>query len=179
MTDSPIEYLPHPEAEAIIAGDLERELPRDVREVLLDVVLAWANLDMATALFLSSVSGLNPDEGADKFGRKEIADKLKRAAKALEESGDGTLAKEVREIATAYPDKALYRRRIAHTKCAGVRSSEPSLLVFMPFEREGPARHLAIEVFDLSLFADAAAWARGVHDRFMKHVDRAGFFEEP
>lgn len=178
MPNSQFDYLPHPETEALIAGDLEPNLPANVREVLLDVVLAWANLDMATAFFVASVSGLNPDEGADRFGRKEIADKLTRAAKALEKRGDASIVREVREVARVYPDKALYRRRIAHSKCAGVRKSNPSRLVFMPFEREGPQRHLAIEVFDLSLFAEAAAWARRVHDRFMEIVDRSGFFED-
>src|SRR6184192_1841618 len=112
MTDSKLGNLTQLEADAIIAGDLESSLPSEVREVLLDVVLAWANLDMATAFFVASVSDLNPDEGADKFGRKEIADKLKRAAAVLEQRGDDQFAVKIREIAAAYPAKALHRRRI-------------------------------------------------------------------
>lgn len=165
------------EAEAIVAGDLERNLPNDVREVLLDVILAWASLDMATAFFVASVCELTPDEGADKFGRKEIADKLKRASKALQTRGKEDLASKVREVAHIYPDKALLRRRIAHSRCAGVRKSLPNRIIFLPFEREGPRGNLAVEIIDISKFADAAKWAIEVHDYFMQHVDDAAFFE--
>ena len=166
-----------PEAEAIITGDLERILPHNVREVLLDVILAWARLDMATAFFVASVSGLNPDEGADKYGRKEIAEKLKRACSALKVRGEDGHASKVREIAEAYPEKALVRRRIAHSRCAGVRKSMPSRVVFLPFEREGPPGNLAVEVIDISKFADAAEWANEVHEYFMQHVDDSDFFQ--
>lgn len=168
-----------PEAEAIITGDLERSLPSEAREVLLDVILAWANLDLATAFFVASVSGLNPDAGADRFGRKEIAEKLKRAVKALDERGEADVAARVREIADAYPDKSLLRRRIAHSKCAGVRKSLPSRFVFLPYEREGPAGHLAIEIIDMSQFIDAANWATEVHDYFIAYTDSAEFFDPP
>lgn len=175
MTGSQFAHLP--EADAIIAGDLELRLPRDVRNVLLDVVLAWANLDMATAFFVASVSDLNPDTGAVKFGRKEIADKLKRASTALEARGEVEVASRVREIAANYPEKALLRRRIAHSKCAGVRKSLPDRLVFLPFEREGPNGHLAIEIIHISKFKDAKYWAISVHDFLMDYIDNADFFQ--
>lgn len=167
-----------PEAEAILAGDLERKLPHAVREVLLDVILAWANLEMATGFFVAQVLGLTPDEGADKFGRKEIADKLKRASKALKDLGKVEVAAKVLEIANDYPEKALLRRRIAHSKCAGVRKSIPSRVVFLPFEREGPPGNLAVEIIHLSKFAEAAKWAEQVHEYLMQHVDGANFFAD-
>jgi hypothetical protein len=132
---------------------------------------------MATAFFVALASGLNPDDGADKFGRKEIADKLKRAAKALEVRGKEKVAARVRKIADAYADKAFFRRRIAHSKCAGVRKSIPSRVVFLPFEREGPPGNLAVEVFHISKFVDAAKWAKKVHDYLMEQVDAGDFFQ--
>lgn len=165
-----------PEGEAILAGDLERKLPHEVREVLLDVILAWANLEMATGFFVAQVFGFNPDEGAEKFGRKEIADKLKRASKALKDLGKEEIASKVSEIAEDYPEKALLRRRIAHSKCAGVRKSIPSRVVFLPFEREGPPGNLAIEIIHISKFAEATKWAEQAHEYFMQHVDDANFF---
>ena len=175
MTSVPIDPLL--DATAIIGNDLDQNLPNAVREVLLNVILAWANLDMATAFFVASVSGLDPDEGAEIFGRKEIADKLKRAAKVLEARDVHVAAKKIREIAEAYPEKALFRRRIAHSKCAGVRKSLPSRVVFLPFEREGPPGNLAVEVFHVSKFTDATAWAVEIHDYLMAHIDEADFFQ--
>lgn len=154
------------ELQAILSGDIEPTLPPNVREGLLNVILAWANLDMATAFFVASVKGLNPDEGAEKFGRSEIADKLKKAANALEEQDNYPLAARVRKIADAYPQKALFRRRIAHTKCAGVIRSKPDRIIFLPFEREGPPGHLAIEVYDLEVMIEVAEWAKDAHDFF-------------
>ncbi|WP_206663453.1 hypothetical protein [Aurantiacibacter suaedae] len=164
------------EVAAVAAGDLEAQLPSDVREVLLDVILMWANLDMVTAFFLSSVSGLNPDDGAKRFGRKEIADKLKKAAKRLRSNGATDLASRIEEMADSYPNHAFYRKRIAHSRCAGVRKSDPTRLIFLPFEQEGPPGHLAMEIIDLSLFMRAADWARSEHEFLLDYVDRAGFF---
>jgi hypothetical protein len=162
---------------ADIEADTERKLPHEVREVLLDVILAWANLDMVTGFFVALTSGLNPDEGADRFGRKEIADKLKRASKALRENGKEEVASMVCQIADEYPDKSLLRRRIAHSKCVGVRKSNPSCLIFLPFEREGPPGNLAVELIPLSKFDGAVKWAKQAHDYLMQHVVDADYFE--
>lgn len=175
MTSNQFEILQEPDA--VIADDLERSLPNEIREALLNVILAWANLDMATAFFVASVSGLNPDAGAERFGRKEIAEKLKRAVKVLEERDEVEVAKKVQEIANAYPTKALFRRRIAHSKCAGVQKSIPSRIVFLPFEREGPAGNLAIEIIHVSTFVEATKWAIEVHDYLMEYIDYADFFK--
>jgi hypothetical protein len=165
------------ELEAILTGDLQPRLPSEVREVLLDVVLAWANLHVVTAFFLSSVTGLDPDDGARRYGRREIADKLKRASKALQEKGNGPLADRVQETADLYQEKSFYRRGIAHSKCAGVRKSDPTQLIFLPFEQEGPPGHLAMEVFNIELFQDAVEWAKSEHDFYLNQVDDAAFFE--
>ncbi|OYW45063.1 MAG: hypothetical protein B7Z36_05465 [Novosphingobium sp. 12-63-9] len=164
------------EAQAIVAGDIERQLPHSVREVLLDVILAWANLEMATGFFVASVLGINPDEGAERFGRKEIADKLKRAANALRNSGKFEVASKISEISRVYPEMTLFRRRIAHSKCAGVRKSVPSRVVFLPFEREGEPGNLAVEVIEISKFSEAVSWANDVHKYLMQHVDGSDFF---
>jgi len=131
---------------------------------------------MVTGFFVAQVLGLDPDEGADKFGRKEIAEKLKRASKALNERGAARAASKILEIADDYPQKSLLRRRIAHSKCAGVRKSIPSLVIFLPFEREGPPGHLAVEIIHISKFSEAAKWAEDVHDYLMQQVDEANFF---
>ena len=163
---------------ADIEADIERKLPHEVREVLLDVILAWANLEMVTGFFVALTSGLNPDEGADKFGRKEIADKLRRASMVLREQGKEDVASMVCRIADEYPDNALLRRRIAHSKCVGVRKSNPSFVIFLPFEREGPPRNLAVEFIPLSKFDDAVKWANQAHDYLMQHVNDANYFGE-
>ena len=164
------------EVDAILEGDLQAKLPQEVREAMLDVVLAWANLDMATAFFVSLVSELDPDDGAKKFGRKQIEEKLARAGKILAENKREELAEEVREIAESYQEKSFYRRRIAHSKCAGVRKTNPRRVVFLPYEQEGPPGNLAVEIFALDFFTEAITWARSAHDTLMKYVDDADYF---
>lgn len=178
MTDSPKNLLENlGDIDATILADLQREIPQVVRDAMLDLVLAWASLDMATAFFLASLSGLDPDLGAEKYGRKEIADKFKRTSKLLDEAGEHDRSAEIKKIAEAYPSKALYRRRIAHARCAGVRKSDPEKLVFLPYEREGAPGNLAIEIFDVSLLIDARNWADAVHGYLMAMVDQADFFQ--
>ena len=171
-----LEYIPHPELVEILSGDLEPVLPPNVREAMLDVILAWANLDASTAFFAAALGDLNPDQGADRFKRSVIADKLKAAAKALEELDQKDAADLVRAIGEEYPDRALLRKRIAHSRCAGVKKSDPSRVVFLPYEREGPDGHLAVEVFPLERFASNVEWARGVHVNLMSYVDKVQFF---
>lgn len=177
MTDNGFTPIASSEIEAILSDDLQRELPEYIRSALLKVILEWAKLDMATAFFVSLVAGLTPDEGADRFGRKEIADKLNKAANKLRDDGNISTSHEVQKIADEYKDMAFIRRRIAHSKCAGVRKSMPDRIIFMPFEREGPPKNLAVEVIDVSRLNEAAAWAKRAHDYFLAHVDQAGFFE--
>jgi hypothetical protein len=166
------------EFDAILEGDVEQQLPNDVREVLLDVILAWADLDMTTAFFVSLILGMTPDEGADKFGRKFIEEKLKKASKALNEQGKQKVASEICAIAQVYPKKAFLRKRIAHTRCAGVRRSDPNRIIFLPFEREGPAGNLAVEVLHISTFTDAIKWAKDTSKYLMEYVDKENFFEQ-
>lgn len=163
--------------DAVLEHGIQRTLPQDVRDVLLNVILAWAELDMATGFFVSLVLGLDPDAGATKFGRREISDKLKRSSKALKEAGEFEVARVVLEISSQYPEKATYRRRIAHSKCAGVLMSDPTRIVFLPFEREGPPGNLAVELIPLEKFSDATTWAKSAHDILMFQVDRQKFFD--
>lgn len=173
MTDN----FEHPlEMSALLGGDLDRKLPNQVREVLLDVILAWADLDMTTGFFVSQVTGMDPDSGAEKYGRKFIEDKLKKASRALSEKGHLSMAKSVLSIANEYPEKSLFRRRIAHSKCAGVRRTANNRIVFLPFEREGPPGHLAVEVIDVSQFVEAKEWAEQVSRQLIDYVDGEGFF---
>ncbi|MFU7527481.1 hypothetical protein [Qipengyuania sp. ASV99] len=176
MVNNKSASLPNQEVAKILSGDLTREVPQEVRNVLLDVILIWASLDMATAFYLSSIKGLDPSEGANRYGRKEIAEKLKKAAKALFDEGKNDTASEIQKIAADYPDKAFYRKRIAHSRLVGVRASDSSRLVFLPFENEGPPGNLAMEVLSVELFSDAFRWAQAAHVFFMALVDQEGFF---
>lgn len=177
MPEKPtLEYLPHPEAEAVADGDLNPVLPAEVREAMLDVILAWANLDAVTSFLAAAISGMDPDQGADSFGRKVIADKLKSMAKPLKAAGQTEGVETIERIAVEYSDRAYLRKRIAHSRCAGVRISNPDAVVFLPFERERPPGNLAIEIFDLAKFREATDWARTVHDHFLRIVDGADFF---
>ena len=96
-------YLPHLEARALIEGDLDPVIPSAAREAMLDLILAWADLDGSVAFLAAATSGLDPSQGAEKFGRKMIADKLKAAAKALKASGHDSDAARVQKIATNIP----------------------------------------------------------------------------
>jgi hypothetical protein len=171
-------YLPHPEATAIVEGDIEPVLPADVREAMLNLILAFANLDGATAFLAASLSGLGIDKGAERFGRKIVADKLKAASKALSQAGRQQEARFIDEISADYVGRALIRKRIAHARCAGVRKSDATRVIFLPYEREGPAGHFAVEVHGIETIRSDAAWAEHVGNTIMAYVDATGFFYE-
>lgn len=161
---------------AVMKGDFDPELPSAVRDALLDVILAWADLDMVMAFLAAAVTGLDPSEGADRFGRKVIADKLKVISRAAAAAGAGHVAAALLRISDAYPDKALLRKRIAHARCAGVRKSDPEQVIFLPYERGEAANQLVVEIHHLQAFKAATAWARQVHDKCVSVIDSSGFF---
>lgn len=171
-------FVPSPELVKIVQGDLDPLLPPIVRESMLDLILAWADLDMSTAFFVSTIAGLTPDEGANRYHRKVIADKLKIAATLLEAAGETETAQVVQNIGAEYPERALLRKRIAHSKCAGVRKSDNTQIVFLPFETEGPPGHLAMEIIALEAFVAQTQWARYAHLFFMNYVDAGNFFDQ-
>lgn len=69
MADDEMDYIPHADALAIVEGDIGDFLPSRIWDTLLDLILAWAEFNTALAFLVASISGLNPDEGADKYGR--------------------------------------------------------------------------------------------------------------
>lgn len=113
MSDIRMTDLPHTEALAVLNGDLDDFLPRRVRDILLNLILAWAKFDTAIAFLAASASGLNPDEGADKYGRSQLGQKLTATAKALREMGDHENAAIVDRLKEASPSFAKLRNRVA------------------------------------------------------------------
>ena len=166
------------EAEILLKGDLNPLLPGGVREAMLDLILAFADLDSSVAFITAMTKGLNPREGADQLGRKSIGDKLKIAVSALKAGGRHADAAILQEVRDEYPDRSKLRNRIAHHRCAGVRKSDPSRVIFLPYEGEGPPNSLAVEVYGPQAFADDRLWAQQMHQAFMHIVDRHGFFSQ-
>ena len=172
-----LEALGPSEAENILWGDLDPNLPAEVRASMLDLVLAFANLDGSVAFLASMIAGLNPREGADKLGRKTIGDKLKIAIKILKDQGREDDAAVLQTVKDQYPGRSALRNRIAHSRCAGVRRSDPTRVIFLPYEGEGPDDSLALEIYGPPAFEMDRKWAEEMHISFMQVVDRHDFFQ--
>lgn len=108
-----------------------------------------------------------------------VGKKLKDAAKALRKCGQEEGAEIIDRLKEAFPPHAKLRNRVAHGRCIGTRRSSPNQIVFLPYEREGPPGHLAIEIYELERFEAATKFARKLHDILMRAVDEAGFFDLP
>lgn len=172
-----VDAWPNEDVIAVLEGDLEPSLPPAVRETMLDLILAFANLDGSTAFFSAARNNLDPGEGADKYRRWPVARKFKEAAKALRRSGQIDEAALLLRISDDYADRSEVRNRVAHSRCLGVRRSDPTLIVFMPYENEGPARHLAVEGYRLARLEADLEWARGMNTALLAYVEASGFFD--
>jgi hypothetical protein len=162
---------------AVLEGDLEPTLPPAVREVMLDLILAFANLDGSTAFFSATLNGLDPGEGANEYRRWSIAKKFKEAGKALRRVKRLDEAALLGKISQEYADRSEVRNRVAHSRCAGVRRSDPALIIFMPYEPEGPEKHLAIEAYRLQRLEADLEWARGMNRVLLTYVEASSFFD--
>jgi hypothetical protein len=66
--------------------DINPEVPSPTRELMLDMVLAWANLDGAISMMTSAMYGLNPTTGSLLMGKMRANEKLGKAARLAVET---------------------------------------------------------------------------------------------
>ena len=91
------------------------------RDAMLDLILAWGNLDGALGILLSTARGLPLDQGAAKFGRSSNPDKLEKLCQWLRKQPGGVVtAGKLEEHISFYRKYSEPRNCIAHSKCVGV-----------------------------------------------------------
>lgn len=152
--------------------EILRELDQRHRDAMLDLVLAWGELDGALGMLLSAASGIPMADGAEKFGRLPGSKKLQQLFKAVRAHPQGAdAAKQLRKHKKAYERHSFPRNRIAHSKCIGIKRLDRDLILFAAFEKHG-VDELTLDAIPIQVMERATRWGKGMTRVALKIVDQ-------
>ena len=148
---------------------LSRELGREHRDAMLDLVLTWASLDSALGMVLTKILGRPMHEGPEIVAGMSSSKRFEEIRRALAAAPGGEIAaKLMRRRKKKYERFSGIRNRIAHSRCAGTWKKD--YVVFAVFERKGDTR-LAVECIPLDEMRMARGWGQEMLRVFMQIVD--------
>lgn len=140
--------------------DLNRDfMSADARETMLELILAWAYLDGALALWVAAKFDIPADKCAVLLGRTDGKGKLRKLQKLYDLQGHKDVAAEIRKSGKIYDEQVARRNTLAHAGCWGSLHSNPERIVFAAYEVHRLGQ-LAIEVIPLSTMKQSSNWAR-------------------
>ncbi len=158
-------------APAIDPNDITPDLEQRHRDAMLDLVLAWGELDGALGILLSGVRELPLVQGAELVGRRPNSAKLEEICKVLRNApGGADAARIVEKHKKHYELHARPRNRIAHSHCRGVWTQDRNFIVFMTFEKVAD-NELAVDLIPIQEMQRATRWGRAMTAAVKKIVD--------
>ncbi len=160
-----------PNVPVIDPNEIEPDLERRHRDAMLDLVLAWGELDGALGMFLSRVLGGPFIQGAELIGRAPGSAKLAEVVKIVRDAPNGAdAARNLRKHKKNYERYSIPRNRIAHSKCVGIWTRNRDFIVFAAFEKVGD-NALALDAIPIQEMQRATRWGRAMRDMALKLAD--------
>lgn len=160
-----------PNVPAIDPNEIEPDLERRHRDAMLDLVLAWGELDGALGMFLSRVLGVSLVQGAELIGRESGSAKLAKVIKIVREAPNGAdAARNLRKHKKNYERYSIPRNRIAHSKCVGIWTRDRDFIVFAVFEKVDD-NLLELEAIPMQEMQRAIRWGKAMTALALKIAD--------
>ena len=160
-----------PIAPAIDPNDITSDLEQRHRDAMLDLVLAWGELDGALGILLSGVRGLPLDQGAELIGRLPSSAKLAEVCKVLWNApGGADAARIMKKHKKNYELHSRPRNRIAHSHCVDVWTQDRNFIVFATFKKVAN-NVLAVDRIPIQEMQRATRWGRAMRDLALKLAD--------
>jgi hypothetical protein len=157
------------------AADLDPTVPPHCRDAMLDLVLAWAAVDGALSMWFGQVFGLTPSVASILVSRADGGTKLQRMMKVRLAEGKLDEVKKIKSIKKSYEDHVKPRNIVAHSKCVGVRKSDPDYVVFMTFETFG-VDSLAVDHVPVQQMQRSTKFARELEGVAMTYAIKSGHY---
>jgi hypothetical protein len=107
-------------------------LTREMRDHMLDVILAWARFDSALSALVTGAFQMPMDRGAILIENMDIGNKINRLKRLYKHLGNDKVVSTLGKIKKDYEDIKDIRNTIAHATCAGASKSMPGHIVFAP-----------------------------------------------
>jgi hypothetical protein len=147
---------------AFSTSNIVRKFEDRHRDAMLEVILAWADLDGAMSILLTNILGIRLVEGAGIVGKMKTSSKFHEIFKIIRDIPSGAdAAKIIKRQKKTYEELSFFRNRIAHAKCVGIRKDDPDFVVFAAFEKHNDD-DLVVDAIPIQEMDRAASWARGM-----------------
>ena len=160
-----------PNVPVIDPNEIEPDLERRHRDAMLDLVLAWGELDGALGMFLSRVLGVSLYHGAELFGRMPGSAKLAEVVKIIRDAPNGAdAARKLRKHKKDYERYSIPRNRIAHSNCVGIWTRNKDIIVFAAFEKVDD-NLLALYATPIQEMQRATRWGKAMTALALKIAD--------
>ncbi len=160
-----------PNVPVIDPNEIEPDLERRHRDVMLDLILAWGELDGALGMFLSRVLGVSFVQGAELIGRVSGSAKLAEVVKIIRDVPNGAdAARNLRKHKKNYERYSIPRNRIAHSKCVGIWTRNKDFIVFAVFEKVDD-NLLALDAIPIQEMQRATRWGKAMTALALKIAD--------
>ena len=153
-------------------------LSEPVRELLLSLVLQWAELDGAISILCGTWFGLNPTSSSILLGRASASEKLRKIEKLCAAHSLPEVAKSYKQLRRDYERWSKPRNLIAHSKLIGADANDHEVLLFATYEVV-QHKELAIDRIGMPAVKNALEWGRELAAHCLKLADQRGHFDEP
>jgi hypothetical protein len=164
--------LSNPTIDSFDFDDLEWVVTDDDKLVMVETILAWADLDTGVSRLTYLMFGLDPDFGSILIGTMDLKTKVERMKMLYDHLGNAVGRNSMGRLITAMREYSACRNAIAHRKCIGRLISDPARLVFLS------ARHIKAEpgrfemlAIDRSEMVASAEFARKAAVTVAKMID--------
>jgi len=142
-------------------ADFVMPLEASHRDVMLNLILCWAEIDGAVRILLADVSGIPLTEAANKFGFSSSAKNLKQIRRAFgscEGFADSTIVSEkLHKYEAAFNEYSDIRHAIAHSKCLGYYMTNREYILFSTFKQVS-SEMMALDWIKVSDMQAAITW---------------------
>jgi hypothetical protein len=153
-------------------NDLERVVTDDDKLIMIETILAWADLDTGVSRLTLLMFGLEADAGSILIGNMDVKTKVERIKGLYEHLGNVAGTKGMAALKTAMMKHSSSRNVIAHRKCIGKLISQPTRLVFLSSKHvKGQAGRFEMLAIDHSEMVASAKFARAASRTVSKMID--------
>lgn len=153
-------------------SDVSSTIDKESRNLVADLVLAWARYDSLVTQWTYRSFGMGPDEGSIFIGEMPTKSKLDKLKALFTHYGHATTAKLVADISKQSKLHADVRNSICHRTCGGHSKSDPDRLIFSDGRifKTKPGKML-VELIHLDQIKAATKFAAKSADAISKLVD--------
>jgi hypothetical protein len=154
-------------------SDLDRFITDEDKFVMIETILAWADLDTGISRLTLLMFGLQEDAGSILIGNMDLKTKVERLKALHDHYGRSEGALSLGRLLKAMRSHSGSRNVIAHRKHVGRMKSEPKRLVFMSSKHvKGSIGSFEILCVHHSEFIASAAFARDASVKIAMMIDQ-------